>query len=80
MKTIKGHCTTNLDDYKMTVKEFYRVKNFKLKDIEYYAVDCRNIFHTLITFLHNKCGVTEDNIEEFIGDVPEDAQKVFEGI
>lgn len=56
------------------------MKNYKLKDIEYYVVDCRNIFHALITFLHNKCGVTEDNIEEFIGDVPEDAQKVFEGI
>jgi hypothetical protein len=27
LQTIKGHCTTNLDDYRMTVKEFYRVPN-----------------------------------------------------
>ena len=27
METIKGHCTTNLDDYTITVKEFYRVPN-----------------------------------------------------
>jgi len=27
MEIIKGHCTTNLDDYIMTVKEFYRVPN-----------------------------------------------------
>lgn len=27
METIKGHCTTNLDDYRMTVTEFYRVPN-----------------------------------------------------
>lgn len=24
---IKGHCFTNLDDYRMTVNEFYRVPN-----------------------------------------------------
>lgn len=24
-ETVKGHCTTNLDDYTMTVNEFYRV-------------------------------------------------------
>ena len=27
METIKGHCTTNLDDYRMTVTEFWRVPN-----------------------------------------------------
>lgn len=27
METIKGHCFTNLDDYRMTVTEFYRVPN-----------------------------------------------------
>lgn len=27
MEIIKGHCKTNLDDYRMTVKGFYRVPN-----------------------------------------------------
>lgn len=27
METIKGHCQTNLDDYTMSVYEFYRVPN-----------------------------------------------------
>ncbi len=25
--TIKGHCFTNLDDYKINIREFYRVPN-----------------------------------------------------
>lgn len=27
METIKGHCKTNLDDYEMIVRKFYRVPN-----------------------------------------------------
>ena len=27
MNYIKGHCTTNLDDYRMVVDKFYRVPN-----------------------------------------------------
>lgn len=56
------------------------MKTFKLKGIEYYAVDCRNLFHALTTFLSNKCGVTEIDIEEFEGEIPETAEKVFEGV
>lgn len=56
------------------------MKKFKLKGIEYYAIDCRDLFHALVTFLSNKCGVTENNIEEFEGEIPETAEKIFEGI
>ena len=56
------------------------MKTYKLKGIEYYATDCRSLFHALITFLSYKCGVTEDNIEEFDGAIPDDATKVFEGV
>ena len=56
------------------------MKTYKLKGLEYYATDCRSIFHALITFLINKCGVTEDNIEEYYGVIPENADKVFYGV
>lgn len=56
------------------------MKTYKLKGLEYYAVDCRNLFHALITFHHNRCGVTENDIEEFIGEIPENTEKVFEGV
>jgi hypothetical protein len=56
------------------------MKKYKLIGIEYYAYDCRNLLHALTTFLYNKCGVTVDNIEEFEGEIPEDAIKSFEGI
>ena len=56
------------------------MKKYKLIGIEYYAYDCRNLLHALTTFLYYKCGVTEENIEEFEGKIPEDAIKCFEGI
>ena len=55
------------------------MKTYKLKELDYYAIDCRNIFHALVTFLHNKCGITEENIEEFEGEIPE-GSKIFEGV
>lgn len=55
------------------------MKTYKLKGIEYYAIDCRGLFHALVTFLHNKCGVTEKDVELFEGKIP-DGAKVFEGV
>jgi len=55
------------------------MKTFKLKGIEYYAIDCKNSFHALTTFLYNKCGVTLENIVEFNENIPHGAI-IFKGI
>jgi hypothetical protein len=56
------------------------MKTYKIKGIEYYATECRGLFHALVTFLTNKCGVTENDIEEFTSIIHDNAVKVFEGV
>lgn len=56
------------------------MKTYKLKGIEYYATECRNEFHAVLTFMSNGLGITKENIEEFKGEIPKDAVKVFEGV
>jgi len=55
------------------------MKTYKLIGLDYYAVNCRSVFHALTTFLQNRCGVTIHNIEEFTGNIPENST-IFKGI
>lgn len=48
-------------------------KIYKLKGLNYFAVGCISIYHAEQTFLNNRVGVTEENIELFNGsedDIP----------
>lgn len=54
------------------------MKTFKLKGLEYYATNCINELDAAFIFIKNKCGVTINDIEEFIGEIPEEnTVKVF---
>jgi len=53
-------------------------KNYKCKGLEYYVTDCYNLYQALLTLLNNRVGVTENDIEIFEGEIPEDAI-VFDG-
>jgi hypothetical protein len=55
------------------------MKTYKLKGLEYYAINCRNSIHALETFIANNCGVTLSNIEEVDG-VYNDNAKIFDSI
>lgn len=55
------------------------MKTYKLKGLEIYADECRGLFHALVTFLHNKVGVTENDIELYEGVIP-DSATVYEGV
>lgn len=46
---------------------------YKTKGLEFYITDCRNILHAVTSFLHYRIGVTENDIELFEGEIPEDA-------
>lgn len=56
------------------------MKTYKLKGLEYYITDCRNIVHAITTCLCYSWGVTENDIEEFHGIIPENAIKVVESV
>ena len=47
---------------------------FKTKGLEFYITDARNILHAVSSFLFYRIGVTENDIEEFAGEIPEDAR------
>lgn len=46
---------------------------YKTKGLEFYITDCRDIFHAVASFLYYRIGVTENDIEHFEGEIPEDA-------
>ena len=46
---------------------------YKTKGLDFYITNCRNITHAIASFLYYRIGVTENNIEVFEGEIPEDA-------
>lgn len=46
---------------------------YKTKGLEFYITDCKNIHHAVASFLYYRIGVTENNIEVFEGEIPENA-------
>lgn len=46
---------------------------FKTKGLEFYITDAIGIHHAVLSFIHYRIGVTENDIEEFKGEIPENA-------
>ena len=46
---------------------------FKCKGLDFYIVEAIGIHHAVLSFLHYRIGVTENDIEAFKGEIPEDA-------
>lgn len=57
-------------------------KIYKTKGLSYYATDCSSKKEAVATFIMEKIGVTEGDIEEYYGEIPEDAVGIysFDGI
>ena len=52
-------------------------KVYKCKGLSYYAIDCSSKDEAVATFIMNRIGVTEHDIEEYYGEIPEDAAGVY---
>lgn len=46
---------------------------YKTKGLDFYITDCRGILHAITSFLYYRIGVTENDIEIFEGEIPENA-------
>ena len=56
------------------------MKKYKLNGIEVYVIECRNLFQALVTCQYNQIGVTEHDLTEYHGEIPENAILVMEGV
>jgi len=52
-------------------------KIYKTKGLSYYAIDCSSKTEAVATFIMKRIGVTEGDIEEYYGEIPEDAAGVY---
>lgn len=52
-------------------------KIYKCKGLFYYAIDCSSKDEAVATFIANRIGVTENDIEEYYGEIPEDAIGIY---
>ena len=52
-------------------------KIYKTKGLSYYAIDCSSKAEAVATFIMKRIGVTEGDIEEYYGEIPEDAAGVY---
>jgi hypothetical protein len=46
---------------------------YKTKGLEFYITDAEDVHHAVLSFIYFRIGVTENNIELFEGEIPEDA-------
>ena len=46
---------------------------YKTKGLEFYITDARNILHAVASFIHYRIGVTINDIEQYEGEIPSDA-------
>lgn len=53
-----------------------KMKTYKTKGLDYYVINCRNIIHAELSFLHYRVGVTTHDIEEYEGIIPDNAYVV----
>lgn len=47
---------------------------YKTKGLPFFITGARNIYHAAASFIYYRIGVTENDIEEYRGEIPEDAQ------
>lgn len=52
-------------------------KIYKTKGLPYYAIDCSSKKEAVATFIMERIGVTEGDIEEYYGEIPEGAAGVY---
>ena len=53
------------------------MKTYKLNGLEIYVVDAPSIEVAVMYCLAEKIGLTEENLSEFDGNIPEDARVIY---